>query len=249
MKGFKKLIEQITDKVKELHKKFKDSIAKTVEKYRKYSFDRDMLLFVKEPLISRTSFCFLFFNVFLLCIICIQNAETQKHINIAAAHYETIKELEEKINGKEYDDGEFSLYFEVGKAVLERDCGVCNKDNICNYIDYLSEVGVVWYPDLIKSCCEIESSFGQSNVARQYNNLFGMDHPSQRQTLSLYRSGRFATFKNWKTSILDRVLWDYSIFDEKVPTKDAYIKKMHTRYNVENPNYKKTLLNSASKYN
>jgi uncharacterized FlgJ-related protein len=179
----------------------------------------------------------------------IQSNEARKHKGIAQKHFDTIQILEDKVNDRDYEESKVSLYYEIGAAYLEKDCGECNKENICKYIDYLADIGVVWYPDVIKSCCQIESNFGQSNVAKNYNNLFGMDHPTVRKTLSIKCSGgRFATFKNWKCSVLDRVLWDFATFSKHIPTKGEYYNKISTKYNTENPDYKNIITSCAEKF-
>lgn len=239
-------MKQIVEKLKKLVRK----VREFVETHRRYTFDKEQLLFKKESVVSTLTTFFLLFIVFLIAVILIQNEETQRHKNIAMKHFETIRKLEDKLNDKEYEESRISLYYEIGVAVLEKDCGECNKENICEYIDYLAEMGVVWYPEVLKSTCQIESGFGTSPVARNYKNLFGMDHPTRRKTLSIKCSGgRFATFTNWKCSVLDRVLWDFATFDKHIPSKEEYYGKMNTKYNTENPDYKNIITNCATKFN
>ena len=233
-------------------KKIKQFICETknfIDCHRRYTFDNSQLIYKKENLISNTVIVLVSFIFLLIFFLYIQGNETRKHKEIAQKHCETIRVLEDKVNNRDYEESKISLYYEIGVAVLEKDCGECTKENICKYIDYLAEIGVVWYPDVIKSCCQIESSFGQSNVAKNYNNLFGMDHPTRRKTLSINCSGgRFATFTNWKCSVLDRLLWDFAIFDNHIPTKEEYYNKMVTKYNTESPNYKNVLMSCAAKF-
>lgn len=239
-------MKQMIEKLKGLAEKFK----KFVDTNRRYTYDKEQLLFKKESVVSTLTTFFLLFIAFLIAVILIQNEETQRHKNIAMKHFETIQNLEDKLNDKEYEESRISLYYEIGVAVLEKNCGECNKENICEYIDYLAEMGVVWYPEVLKSTCQIESGFGTSQVAKKYNNLFGMDHPTRRKTLSTKCSGgRFATFTNWKCSVLDRVLWDFATFDKHIPSKNAYYNKITTKYNTENPDYKNILQSCAAKFN
>jgi len=239
MKQIKKLKNFIVNSFKK--------VKSTIESHRRYMLDMNTLLFNKRSYISKENILLLSFIAFLLCVIFFIHTDLQNHKDKVETHLETIETLKSEINDKKYKESEFTLYYEIGVAMLEKNCGKCTKESVCEYIDYLTEQGVVWYPEMIKSCAQIESGFGNSNVGRNYNNLFGMDHPTQRKTLSLYRSGRFATFKNWKCSVLDRVLWDYEIFNH-IPTRDEYYRKMHTKYNIENPNYKKIISNCATKY-
>ena len=238
-------MKQVIEKIK----KFVKEIKNFLENHRRYTFNKKQLTFKKEGLVSTLTTSLLIFIFILIGIILVQNEETQRHKRIAMKHFETIQKLEDKLNDREYEQSRISLYYEIGVAVLERDCGECSKENICEYIDYLAEMGVVWYPEVLKSTCQIESGFGTSSVAKNYKNLFGMDHPTRRKTLSIKCSGgRFATFTNWKCSVLDRVLWDFATFDKHIPSKEAYYGKMNTKYNTENSDYNNIIQGCAAKF-
>ncbi len=238
-------MNRIVEKTKKLFEKIKNFIAS----HRRYTYDKVQLIYKKENLVSNTVIVLVSFIFILVCSLFIQSNETRRHRDIARKRFETIQMLEDKVNDRDYEESKVSLYYEIGVAVLEKDCGECNQENICKYIDYLAEMGVIWYPDVIKSCCQIESGFGQSNVAKNYNNLFGMDHPTRRKTLSIKCSGcRFATFTNWKCSVLDRVLWDFATFNKHIPSKEVYYGKINTKYNTENPNYKDVISSCATKF-
>ena len=228
-------------------KNLKTKIKNFFERKRRYSFDKEALIYRRERMLSNTTILLFSTVALLVLIVVLQNKQTHKHKDIAMKHYETVQELKAEISEKNYEIGETNLYTEIGLAVLEKKTVKCNEQNICDYIDYLAEIGVIWYPEVYKSCCKIESGFGQSEVARKYNNLFGMDHPTVRKTLSLYASGRFATFQNWKCSVLDRVLWDYATF-KTVPTKEQYYDKIETKYNTESPEYRNKLVSCATKF-
>ena len=226
-------MRQIIGKLKETVRKVGDFVSN----HRRYTYDKSTLSFKKESAVSTLTKTFILLICILICIILIQNEETQRHRNLAMKHFETIRALEAKVMDKEYEESWISLNYEIGVAMLEKDCGECDRKSKCEYIDYLGEMGVIWHPDVVKSICQIESGFGSSSVARRYNNLFGMDHPARRQTLSTHPSGRFATFKNWKCSVLDMALWDRATFGKHVPSKDEYRRKIGTKYNTENPKY------------
>lgn len=212
-------------------------IKNFIGNHRRYTFVKETLTFKKESLLSRATVTLLFIIAVLGCVSVVQHKQTVKHKEIATKHLTKIKILEGELSEKRYVEGEVELYTEVGMIILEKNVGPCNRKTICEYIDYLADMGIVWYPEVMKSICQIESGFGTSTVAKRCNNLFGMDHPTKRKTLSLYPSGRFATFKNWKCSILDMALWDYATFRGKIPTKDEYYEKINNKFNTENPEY------------
>lgn len=221
-------------------------IKNFIGNHRRYTFVKETLTFKKESLLSRATVTLLFIIAVLGCISVVQHKQTLKHKDIASKHLAKIRLLEEEVSEKKYSEGEVELYTEIGMIVLEKNVGPCNKKTICEYIDYLAEMGIVWYPEVMKSICQIESGFGTSTVAKRYNNLFGMDHPLKRRTLSLYATGRFATFKNWKCSILDMALWDYATFKGHIPTKNEYYNKINTKYNTENPEYHKAIITAEN---
>lgn len=221
------------EKLKNILGKIKNFIGN----HRRYTFVKETLTFRKESLMSRVTVTLLFIIAVFAGMSVVQHRQTVKHKEIATKHLAKIKILEGELSEKRYVEGEVELYTEVGMIILEKNVGPCNKKTICEYIDYLAEMGIVWYPEVMKSICQIESGFGTSTVAKRCNNLFGMDHPTKRKTLSLYPSGRFATFKNWKCSILDMALWDYATFRDRVPSKEEYYNKINTKFNTENPEY------------
>lgn len=225
-----------------------NKIKEFIEHNRRYSYVKETLSFKKERLFGNITIILLTIIVMFILISVLQHKQTQHHKEIATKHLATIEKLESEISDKKYIDGEVELYTEIGIVVLERNCGMCTKNNICEYIDYLAEMDVVWYPEVMKAICQIESDFGKSNVAKKYNNLFGMDHPRRRKTLSLYSSGRFATFKNWKCSILDMALWDYETFKGKIPIKEEYYEKINSKYNTENPQYRNIILEAEKNH-
>lgn len=221
------------EKLKKIIGKIKDFIGN----HRRYTFVKETLTFRKESLLSRVTVTLLFIIAVFAGMSVVQHKQTLKHKEIATKHLAKIKILEGELAEKRYVEGQVELYTEIGMIVLEKNAGPCNKKTICEYIDYLAEMGIVWYPEVMKSICQIESGFGTSTVAKKCNNLFGMDHPTMRRTLSLYATGRFATFKNWKCSILDMALWDYATFKGRIPTKEEYYNKINTKFNTENPEY------------
>lgn len=209
-----------------------------VSHHRRYTFDKDQLIYRKESPISTTTIILLFAVLSLIYVINLQNVKLKEVHELSSRHSDTIESLMTEVACKKFSEGEYQLFTEIGRVMTEKNTEPCNEKSVCEYIDRLAEMGIVWYPEIIKSTCQVESGFGASNVAKKYNNLFGMDHPRVRQTLSTHQSGgRFSTFKNWKCSVLDRVLWDYATFNDKVPEREEYLQKINTKYNTENPNY------------
>lgn len=230
------------EKLKNILEKIKDFVGN----HRRYTYVKEKLIFRKESLISRVTIILMFIIVVFAGISIIQHKQILKHKNNEIKHLDEIKLLKNEISKKNYIEGKNKLNTEIGEIVLEKNVGPCNSKTICEYIDSLADIGIVWYPEVMKSICQIESGFGTSSVYKRCNNLFGMDHPLRRRTLSLYATGRFATFKNWKCSILDMVLWDYATFKEHIPTKDEYYNKISTKYNTENPEYHKAIITAEN---
>lgn len=216
---------------------------------KRYVYNNDELRFDDDKLIRNIIIVSLSVVVCLSVVILYQHNLNKHHKDVAMKHYEKVVELQDSISEATYIKDEQLLFTEIGIVSSSRDCEPCTEENICKYIDYLHEMGVVWFPEIIKSNCQIESGFGKSDVAKKYNNLFGMDHPNVRKSLSTHKSGRFATFKNWKCSVLDRVLWDYSVFKNKIPTEKQYKEKINNQYNVEEQDYYKLLIDCSKTRN
>lgn len=206
-----------------------------------YKFNKETLQYTEDTeLIKKIHKSSIVVLAILLVLIgiAIHTTNKSKQNRIATIEaYERILALTDSIADQNYTQSEMLLYSEIGKQMISRRCEPMNKENICNYIDTLASYGIVWYPDIIKANCKCESGFGASQVAKKYNNIFGMDHPNVRRTLSTRQSGgRFATYNNWKCAVLDRVLWDYATF-KKIPSRKAYLDMMTKKYNTENPEY------------
>jgi flagellum-specific peptidoglycan hydrolase FlgJ len=63
------------------------------------------------------------------------------------------------------------------------------------------------YKTIILKQIILESNNLSSNLVKSNNNLLGMKHPTQRLTLSTHKSNGFATYKNWKHSVIDHSIW------------------------------------------
>lgn len=119
-----------------------------------------------------------------------------------------------------------NLHSFIGQLYIKRTNHTpCNKENIWNFIKTLN----VWYPEYIMAQAIQESSCG-STSPNGTNNLFGMKLPRNRETtaMNIGTSDRYAKYKNWELSVIDRVLWELYVFNYKKPTKKEYLEKLKT---------------------
>lgn len=128
----------------------------------------------------------------------------------------------------------------VGKYYLEKHNSEKYSDSACYAL--LNELGC-YYPDIVMAQAQYESHKGKSKIALSHNNYFGMKNAMKRQTCRNYTTdaGGYARYYNWQLSVIDRVLWDFSIFPEK-PTRKEYLNKIEHVYGNEKQNYVKELL-------
>lgn len=119
-----------------------------------------------------------------------------------------------------------NLHSFIGQLYIKRtNHTTCNKENIWNFIKTLN----VWYPEYIMAQAIQESSCGKASP-NGTNNLFGMTLPRNRETtaMNIGSSDRYAKYKNWELSVIDRVLWELYVFNYKKPTKKEYLEKLKT---------------------
>lgn len=134
----------------------------------------------------------------------------------------------------------------VGKYYLEKHNSEAYSDSACYVL--LDELGC-YYPDIVMAQAKIESNMGKSKIGRSHNNLFGMKNAMKRKTCRNYTTDAagYARYYNWQLSVIDRILWDLSIFPEK-PTRGEYLKKLEHVYCKEKPTYIKDLLKIVENY-
>lgn len=103
--------------------------------------------------------------------------------------------------------------------------------------EYMVKVGIK-YPDVALIQARFESGNFKSGLFRKHSNMFGMRHPKRRTTESVKptKSG-YATYKNWKSSVLDYGLWQSRVL-YKCTTKRKYIEYISKVY-AESPDYSK----------
>ncbi len=130
------------------------------------------------------------------------------------------------------------------------DCEAVTHDKLWEFIQECDP----WYPDIIMMQAVIESGCGKSNVGKRCNNLFGMTKPVARKLrCDINRNNSkeaFAEYQNWKTSVIDRILWEKWMFRNKngKPTIDEYLNMIDNVYNTEIDGYAKGLHKQAAKY-
>lgn len=103
-----------------------------------------------------------------------------------------------------------------------------DEDTLYNFI---KDCGI-WYPDIVFAQCKIESGCGESELYKKGNNLIGMRQPKSRETTAItpcISPNGYAYYKNWQSCILDRMLWDISIFKKK-PSKEEYLSTISRIY-------------------
>ena len=87
----------------------------------------------------------------------------------------------------------------------------------------------VMYPDVAMAQCMLETGYFKSDIFLDNNNLFGMKHPRQRQTLSKGPNRGHASFDNWQDSVKDYKMWqDYNKLSNL--SKDQYVDKLNRIY-------------------
>jgi uncharacterized FlgJ-related protein len=113
-------------------------------------------------------------------------------------------------------------------------------------IEYLKELNVK-YPEVVYAQAVIESGGFKSGLFKSQNNIFGMKKAKQRPTLALKSSGTYASFKNWRESVIDYVLYQ-SRFIHKISNREEYINHLAKNY-ATSGNYKRHLVELINKLN
>lgn len=111
--------------------------------------------------------------------------------------------------------------------------------------DFITETPA-WYPEYVMAQAILESNCGNSNVAKKKNNMFGMFYPRKRMTCATGNYGEYSNYKNWKLSVLDRLLWERAYFDNKKPTESEYLESF--KYYAEDKQYIGKIKEISKKY-
>ena len=199
-----------------------------------------------NDLVMTFSFLFLvslFFNIYFPVKNKIENRKTE------IAYEDRIKSLHDSLT-YELDYAKTltekcHIYTEIGRVSVERNFNYeINEDSVWNYIKSLD----VWFPEYIMAQAVVESQCGKL-MPYNSNNLFGMTKPNKRETIAIQpnqSNGIYARYKNWKMSVIDRVLWELSVFDNIKPTEDAYVKQLG-KY-AQSPTYLVAIKSKAKEY-
>lgn len=105
------------------------------------------------------------------------------------------------------------------------------------------------FPDIVFAQFVIESGKGVSSLAQRTNNCFGMKKVSRGKPttqIGVTESG-FGIYRNWQSSVIDRVLWDVRVCGGKPLTRDEYVSKISRIY-ASDPSYISKLEGIISDY-
>lgn len=102
------------------------------------------------------------------------------------------------------------------------------KDSVASL---LTELGA-WYPEIIMAQIQTESGYGTSDVALNSNNLLGMKKTNKRKTTQIKNQDYhgYGMYNNWESCVIDRVIWDYELFGDKIPTREEYVHTLNKLY-------------------
>lgn len=118
----------------------------------------------------------------------------------------------------------------IGKYAINphKDVSQITVDSVASLLKELE----VWYPDIIMAQIQIESNFGKSNVYSHSNNVLGMKKTNSRETTQIKGKdyNGYGVYNNWESSVIDRILWDYSVFGYKKPSRKDYLNKLDNIY-------------------
>lgn len=129
-----------------------------------------------------------------------------------------------------------NLCWQIGKyKLLGKQDIPTDSLNVC--YEFIKEMNA-WYPQIVYAQLILESASGQSQLAQNANNLFGMKVVEQRPTTQLKDTdyNNYGKYANWQHSIIDRLLWDNFVFRGSKPTYNEYINVLRARY-AEDTNY------------
>lgn len=119
------------------------------------------------------------------------------------------------------------------------------KDSVASL---LTELGA-WYPEIIMAQIQTESSYGTSDVAKNANNLLGMKKTNKRKTTQIKNQNYkgYGMYNNWESCVIDRVIWDYELFGDKIPTREEYVHTLNKLY-AESRSYGTAMNKYSKKY-
>ena len=210
-----------------------------------YEFDRETMLYKNaEPsggFIKGVVYTFVTIVIGLLVWKCVYDNKTierQKAVN--AKLTETVDLLHTRIEECTINEsiGEF-------QTTTAEECGPVNDSILWEFIKSCDP----WYPEYVMAQAIIESRCGESDVYKSSNNLFGMREAKTRRTTADVDPNKprsFARYKNWKLSVIDRLLWELYCFKEIKPSRERYVQSL-TIY-AEDQTYIDKVKQIAAKY-
>lgn len=111
---------------------------------------------------------------------------------------------------------------------------------------YLNEMRVP-HAKIVLCQAKIESAQYGSVLYKRQNNLFGMKIPRKRATSGTGGKAGYQGYNNWRESVTDYVLWQYSHNVDKLSHED-YLKYLGKVY-AEDPNYVTKIKNMLKQIN
>lgn len=98
------------------------------------------------------------------------------------------------------------------------------------------------YPETIARQAALESRGSswktRSNIAKQANNLFGMKRVYQRDHLQVGTyNDTWGMYLCWEHSVIDRILWERSVFGDTIPSADDYCEYLQRVYSGGDERY------------
>ena len=122
------------------------------------------------------------------------------------------------------------LLMKVGEYHVTSHCThePISKDSVASLLSSIN----AWYPDIIMAQVQMESGFGVSDLALNANNVLGMKKASKRKTTQIRNKSYkgYGVYNNWEACVIDRVLWDYSMFGHNKPSREVYVAVLNRRY-------------------
>lgn len=107
--------------------------------------------------------------------------------------------------------------FERIPVVLVSHEDVCDSTNVKTYIQKLH----IRFPDVVYRQVLIESGHFSSPIFRGQHNLLGMQVSDGRPTTGKNVGQRFASYDNWKESLVDYALWQ-AAYASEIQTEGQY---------------------------
>lgn len=112
----------------------------------------------------------------------------------------------------------------------------CTKENV-----YLAiKQSGIKYPDVVFAQIMLESANLQSKIVKSNNNLLGMKLPNKRPTTAIGEKNKYAVYNNWYESVIDYMLYQQNVMNNKNLNKKQYITYLNKKYS-KTYDYKKRI--------